>query len=93
MYIHNNMYIPKPLPTIDGIHFIFPSKPGTSFKYLGVWVSLNLNWDTQINKMNQLEKEKRELEKEEAEARALLEQDEPPKEPTTPKTPETKKDF
>ena len=63
LYVTNQA---APSPIVINKHVIIPTCPKTHFKYLGVWFSLNLNWDKSANiavnsalcKLSMLEKKK-----------------------------------
>src|SRR5689334_16865065 len=43
---------PRWLPSVDGTEMILPMPPSYSFRYLGLWISMGLNWTNQIQIMN-----------------------------------------
>ena len=45
---------PRWLPSVDGTEKIIPLPPSKSFRYLGLWISMNLTWTTQIQLLNKL---------------------------------------
>ena len=40
------------LPSVDGKIALRPTGPDTVFRYLGVWLSMSLNWEKQIQVLN-----------------------------------------
>jgi len=43
---------PRWLPSVDGKSKIFPQPPSTPFRYLGLWLSMSLDWCKQIEVLN-----------------------------------------
>ena len=43
---------PRWLPSVNGIEKIFPLPSTEHFRYLGLWISMDLNWSKQIQVMN-----------------------------------------
>ena len=53
-YIISNWIVEDPrwLPSTDGVSKIIPQPPSTQFRYLGLWLSMSLNWNKQIQVLN-----------------------------------------
>ena len=45
---------PRWLPSIDGKQKIIPQPPSTPFRYLGLWLSMSLDWSKQIQVLNKM---------------------------------------
>ena len=47
---------PPTLPSVDGTEVVIPPEdPDTAtIRYLGIWFNLQLNWDTQIARMDKI---------------------------------------
>ena len=43
-----------PLASVDGQHLIQPRQLGHTIRYLGVWLNLDLNWDTETRRIDRL---------------------------------------
>ena len=46
------------LPSVDGLAKILPQPPSTQFRYLGLWLSMSLDWSKQIQTLNRFVMEK-----------------------------------